>query len=337
MYEYYGDTRILEVNFPTMQKWLSFLETKASNNMLVRYGGEWDFLGDWLWPGAQGVNGDTRETLFFNNCYWIYNLQIASRIAQLIGKDDDARIYQDRAEVIKKSVHKEFFNPEGNSYVDGLQAYLSIALLVDLPPSELRPKVMKRLEDEILIHRKGHFWAGITGGYFVIKALLENDRPDLIFKMATKEDYPGWGDMLKKGATTFWESWEGDISLLHSSYLHIGLLFTQGIGGIYPDSPGFKSFIIKPGILSGLDWAKARYDSIYGTIKSEWSTENNKLKVNVSVPPNTTAKLFLPVKDTQIITEDGQSVSASQGVTMQKKDGRVILGLEAGSYRFEVS
>jgi alpha-L-rhamnosidase len=336
IYEYYGDTRILEVNFPTMQKWLSFLETKSSNNMLVRYGGEWDFLGDWLWPGAQGVNGDTRETLFFNNCYWIYNLQIASMIAQLIGKDDYARIYQARAEVIKKAVHEEFFSPEGNSYVDGLQAYLSIALLVDLPPSDLRTKVMKRLEDEILIHRKGHFWAGITGGYFVIRALLDNHRPDLIFKMATKEDYPGWGDMLKKGATTFWESWEGDISLLHSSYLHIGLLFTQGIGGIYADSPGFKSFIIKPGIIADLDWAKTKYDSIYGTIVSEWKKVDGKLIINVTVPPNTTAKLLMPTTNAQSITENGQPLSQAIGVKHHgSEEDQAILLLDPGSYVFE--
>jgi len=336
MYEYYGDVRILKINFQTMQNWLAFLETKASNNMLVRYGGEWDFLGDWLWPDAQGVNGDTRETLFFNNCYWIYNLQIASKIAKLIGKDEYARIYQDRAEVIKKAVHEKFFNPEDNSYVDGMQAYLSIALLVNLPSEELRSKVMKRLEDEILIHKKGHFWAGITGGYFVIKALLENNRPDLIFEMAAKEDYPSWGDMLKKGATTFWESWEGDISLLHSSYLHIGLLFTQGICGIYPDSPGFKSFIIKPSILADIDWAKARYDSIYGTIVSEWKKEDGKLIMNVTVPPNTTAKLFISAENMQSMTESGYPLSQAIGIKYLGQEGdRIILSLDSGSYKFE--
>ena len=63
---------------PPSSRWLAFLESKSSGDMLVRWGGEWDFLGDWLWPGAKGVNGDTPETLFFNNCYWIYNLQTAA-------------------------------------------------------------------------------------------------------------------------------------------------------------------------------------------------------------------------------------------------------------------
>jgi len=229
MYRHYGDLRVLEENFATIQRWLEFLESNAKNDMLVRWGGQWDFLGDWLWPGAKGVNGDTRETLFFNNCYWIYNLQTAARIADALGKNDDAMKYRRRAQTIREAVHKEFFDPQENGYVNNFQAYLAAALLVDLPPEELAPAVWKRFEDEILIHRKGHFWGGITGGYFIVKNLLEFDRPDLMFEMAAKEDYPGWGDMLRRGATTVWEAWDGRNSLLHSSYLHIGAWFIEGL------------------------------------------------------------------------------------------------------------
>src|SRR5256885_12975659 len=114
--------------------------------MLVRWGGEWDFLGDWLWPGAKGVNGDTRETLFFNNCYWIYNLDSAANVADALGKKESAAAYRDRAQVIRHAVHGTFYNANDRSYVNGMQAYLAIALLVDLPPEDLRPAVWKRLE-----------------------------------------------------------------------------------------------------------------------------------------------------------------------------------------------
>jgi alpha-L-rhamnosidase len=286
VYRHYGDIRILEDNFDTIQRWLDFLETKSKNNMLVRWGGQWDFLGDWLWPEAQGVNGDTRETLFFNNCYWVYNLQTAARIADALGKKDIAAQYRRRAAVIAQAVHKEFYNPQENGYVNNFQAYLAIATLVGIPPQELRPVVWKRFEDEILIHRKGHFWGGITGGYFIVKNLLEFDRPDLLFEMATKKDYPSWGDMLQRGATTVWEAWDGRNSLLHSSYLHIGAWFIEGLAGIKPDpnSPGYKHFIIKPGVLKNqsLDWVKARFESPYGTIQSNWQLVNDTLKINIS-------------------------------------------------------
>jgi alpha-L-rhamnosidase len=342
MYRHYGDTRILEVNFATIQRWLDFLESKSKNDMLVRWGGQWDFLGDWLWPGAQGVNGDTRETLFFNNCYWIYNLKTAARIADALGKNDDAAKYRRRAETVRQAVHKEFFDPQENGYVNNLQAYLASALLVGLPPEELQPKVFKRFEDEILIHRKGHFWGGITGGYFIVKNLIEFDRTDLMFEMTTKEDYPGWGDMLRRGATTVWEAWDGRNSLLHSSYLHIGAWFIEGLGGIRPDpeGPGYKRFLIKPGVLKDkpLDWVKARFESPYGTIRSEWRIRNGTLSLNVTVPPNTTGTLYIPTKDPGSIKEGNTPIQKTSGVKhLRDEKGCSVLELQPGQYNFETA
>jgi alpha-L-rhamnosidase len=342
VYRQYGDVRILQQSFPTIRRWLAFLESKSSGDMLVRWGGQWDFLGDWLWPGAKGVNGDSPETLFFNNCYWIYNLQTAARIADAIGERDAAVQYRLRAESVRRAVHAKFFRPEDASYAGGSQANLSIALLVDLPPEDLRPAVWKRLEDEILVRRRGHIHAGITGGYFVVKNLVENGRNDLLWAMATRSDYPGWGDMLRQGASTFWESWEGDNSLLHSSYLSLGLWFVEGLGGIRPDprGGGFQNFVIRPGIpqtpQAGLQWVRANYESLYGPIAARWSLCGNELRVSVAVPPNSTATLLLPAKDLASIRESGRPVSQSPGVTLAPPDnGRAVLQLPSGAYRFQ--
>ncbi len=339
LYRHYGDVRILEVNFDTIQRWLAFLETKSKHNMLVRWGGKWDFLGDWLWPGAEGVNGDTRETLFFNNCYWVYNLQTAARIGEALGKKDIAGKYSQRAKMVAQAVHEEFFDPQENGYVNNFQAYLACALLVGLPPENVRTKVWQRFEDEILVHRKGHFWGGITGGYFIVKTLLEFDRPDLMYVMATKEDYPSWGDMLNKGATTLWEAWNGRNSLLHSSYLHIGAWFMEGLAGIKPDprNPGYKHVIIKPGVMKGkdLDWVKASLESPYGLIRSDWTVRGNTLRIKVIVPPNTTATLFLPTTDPDSIQEANTPLTRIQGVKhLRNQRGSAILELEPGQYNF---
>ncbi|MEK7994811.1 MAG: family 78 glycoside hydrolase catalytic domain, partial [Planctomycetota bacterium] len=342
MYERYGDLRILEENLATIELWLAFLETKSKNDMLVRWGGQWDFLGDWLWPGAEGVNGDTRETLFFNNCYWIYNLQTAAQIAEALGKDDLAGKYRSRAETVRQAVHKEFFDPAENGYVNNFQAYLAAALLVGLPPENVQPAVSKRFEDEILIHRKGHFWGGITGGYFIVKNLIEFDRADLMFEMAAKEDYPGWGDMLRRGATTAWEAWDGRNSLLHSSYLHIGAWFIEGLAGIQPDpsGPGYKRFIIKPSVLRDkpLDWVKAQFESPYGTIESEWRIRNGVLELRISVPPNTTATLYVPTKDRKSIKEANVPLAKVRGVRfLRDENGGPVLEIQPGHYSFEAA
>jgi alpha-L-rhamnosidase len=339
MYQYCGDTRILAVNFNTIQRWLAFLETKAKDDMLVRWGGKWDFLGDWLWPGAQGVNGDTPETLFFNNCYWIYNLQTAARIAEVLGETDEATAYWRRARRVARAVHETFYDPAEQGYVSNLQAYLACALLVGVPPKDLEPAVWQRFEQEILEYRNGHFWAGITGGYFVVKAMLDFDRPDLMYTMATKDTYPGWGDMLKRDATTLWESWEGKKSLLHSSYLHIGAWFMEGLAGIRPDprQPGYRHFILKPGVLKDrdLDWVKARLDTPHGLIRSAWRVQDRQLHVQVTVPPNTTATLHLPTSDAGSLQESQAPVTLGRGVTsVQRLEGRAVLELASGRYHF---
>jgi len=343
VYERYGDTRILKQNFPTIRRWLAFLETKSQDDMLVRWGGKWDFLGDWLWPGAEGVNGDTVETLFFNNCYWIFNLQTAAKIADVLGESEMAAQYRTRADEVRRAVHAKFFKPEENSYVNGFQAYLAIALLVDLPPEELRPAVWKSLEEEILIKRKGHIHAGITGGAFLYKALLEANRQDLLFEMANKDTYPGWGLMRRKGATAIAESWNMDNSLCHSSYLYIGTWFIEGLAGIKPDPerPGFKHFILKPGLVDdpSLKWVRAHHDSIYGRIGSSWAVSPDQVFLwDVAVPPNTTATVYVPTADEKSVTEDRRSLSEVAGVErLGVESGHVVLRLQPGRYGFRSS
>ncbi|MCH8193055.1 MAG: hypothetical protein IIA65_03435 [Planctomycetes bacterium] len=315
--------------YPPGARWMTWWNT----------GGKWDFLGDWLWPGAKGVNGDTRETLFFNNCFWIYNLQTASRIAGALGKVEAAARYRARAEQARQAVHAAFYGADPPGYVNNQQATLAIALLVGLPPKVIEPAVWKRFEEEILIHRRGHFWGGITGGYFVVKALIEFDRPDLMYRMATQTGYPGWADMIRRGATTLWESWEGDKSLLHSSYLHVGAWFMEGLAGIRPDPehPGYQHFVIKPPLptQTALDWVKASYNSQYGPIVSHWRIRNGRYESQVTIPSNTTATLYLPLSG-ESIREGRRSLAEARGVTVRERTKtRTVLLLQSGRYLFE--
>jgi alpha-L-rhamnosidase len=340
VHQQYGDTRILEENYGTIQRWLGFLESKATNNLLRRYGGEWDFLGDWLWPGAEGVNGDTVETLFFNNCIWIYDLQTAARIAESLGKSEDARRWRERANTVRAAVHSRFYNPMEHSYVNGFEAYLALALYVEVPPQELREEVWRRLRTEILVNRQGHIWAGITGGAFLFRTLLAADRNDLLYTMVSKEDYPGWGRMLKEGATTFWEDWEGKLSRLHSSYLYVGAWPVEGLAGIRPDpeAPGFQRFIIRPGICGQpqLTRVRAAYDSIHGRIESAWEVKHQRLHVRVTVPPNTQARVFLPVRDPATVRESGKPLKQAGMKSVRVAGEETELEVRAGRYDFEM-
>lgn len=340
VYRRYGDERILRENFATIERWLAFLETKAAGTLLERYGGLWDFLGDWMWPDAQDVNGDTRETLFFNNCYWIYNLETGSKIARIVGRPDLQRRWERRADEVRNAVHAEFFNPSDASYVNGFQAYLAIALLAKVPPLELREAVWKRLEHEILVVRGGHIHAGITGGSVLFQLLMESGRDDLILAMVNRVDPPGWGAMLRSGTTTFWETWSsrGD-SLLHSSFLFVGAWFLHGVLGlqIVPDEAGFGSFVVWPRLLDRgeLNWAEGYYDSVRGRIAIAWRKTPGMMQFDLVVPPNTRATVHLPVTDPATLREAGHELDRTNGVENVRSDGDgVVFELASGSFQF---
>lgn len=347
MYQQYGDKRILEESFPTIERWLNFEEQKTVDDMLARWGGKWSFLGDWLWPEAriersemekQGkALGDTRETLFFNNCHWIYSLETAANIADILGYNSKVLQYRKRADEAKKAVHQEFFNTESNNYVNGLQAYQAMALAISLPPENLREKVWKSLEDEILIKRKGHFWGGITAGSFLFHTLLDNNRNDLLYTMISKEDFPSWGEMLKHDLGTFFEDWECRGSALHSSYLYVGSWFIESLGGIKRPKNGYRQFTIDPWINQqhGPQEVDSYYDSLYGRIVSKWSKEGGQLSLEISIPANTSALLYLRGINQSSLLETGKSLKKSEGISIEVKDAAFIaLRLSAGDYKF---
>lgn len=292
MYQQYGDTSILEESWPTIENWLAFLETHAKDNLLQKWGGEWDFLGDWLWPHAEGVNGQLPETQFLNNCYWVYALETAAKIQDLVGLPAPADAYRRRAELVRDAVQRKFYRPATHDYATGDQAYLAAALFADIPPKAEKAAVWKRLEEEILVHRKGHIYAGITGGAILTRVLLDNHRADLMFPMATAEDYPGWGYFIKEGHTTMPEDWEGRQSQLHSSYLYIGAWFIEGLAGIM-QVPGKPEFELRP-LVDKIDHVSACCDSPYGRVAVSWLKREGKLELSVTVPPNSTATLVLP-------------------------------------------
>ena len=199
---------------------------------------------------------------------------MAAKIAAILDKPADAAMYTERAATLRRTLHERYFVAPA-SYATGQQPYLALALLLGIVPPELRAAVAKNLEDTILVKNSGHFDSGMHGTYFLLKELMEDDRNDLIYQMASKKDYPSWGFMLEHGATTSWESWFGE-SHIHDTLISIGAWFIEGIGGIRVDekAPGFRHFFLKPAPVGGLTFARTSYRSVHGMIVSNWRIEN---------------------------------------------------------------
>ncbi len=338
-YLQYKDTQILERNFSLIQDWLTFLDGHTQGDLLQRFGGPWDFLGDWLWPNAtaEGMNNDKPENSCFNNSYRAYNLLTAAKIAHTLGKTAIAVSWEKQAARVQKAIHAKFYNQQDYSYADGSMANLAAALLAEVPPAHLRDSILDRLEKEIMIHKKGHIHAGITGGALLFKLLRALGRDDLLFSMTTQTAYPSWGYMKQNDATTLWEMWEKDLpghSLLHSSYLFPGAWYIDGVAGIRQDTaaPGFQQFIIRPPSLpvEQMPWAKASFQSPAGLITVAWERNKERLLIDCTVPPNTKAILQLKEK----------AVRSASGTVIPVKGfrrGYWEFELEAGRYHLTAS
>ena len=208
---------------------------------------------------------------------------------------------------------------------------------MDIVPPDLRPAVMKNLEETILVKNAGHIDAGMHGTYFLLKYLMEQDRNDLIYQMVSKRDYPSWGYMLDQGATTIWEDWSG-MSHIHDTLISVGSWFIQGIGGIRIDetSPGFRHFLIKPAVVGDLTFARASYRSPYGTIVSDWRLERGRLHLNVSVPPGATARVYVPTSKPADVTEGQGPAAQSPGVrAVAPENNKAVFEVLSGDYAFE--
>ena len=321
-----------------MRKWLEFAESKTVDHILEPYNSfgmrmaQWNYLGDWVTPrrAAGGVDlaRNPVSARFINNLHYLYTLQLAAKIAGVLGKPEDAALYGQRARTLSNTLHEKFWDASKGVYATGEQPYLAFPLLLNVVPGDLRASVAKTLEETILVKDKGHVDAGMHGLYFLLKYLMEQDRNDLIFTMATQTTFPSWGDMLRQGATTVFESWTGG-SHIHDCLISIGSWFIQGVGGIRIDeaSPGFQHVAIRPGVVGDLTFARAKYRSVRGEISSEWRIEGGTLKLDVTVPPGATATVYMPGREARAVTKAGVKPGAAQG-------GRTAFETGSGRYSF---
>ena len=269
-----------------MRRYVDYLETRSTNDILRAYGGQWDFIGDWVPPG-RGMDTNNwpppRAAELFNNCYRVYLWELLEKTASALGREDEVRRCRARLDAIRPAIHREFFDRATHVYVLPEQAYQALPLLTGVTPPSDRDAVFQSLEKEILIDRGGHFDSGMLGTYFLVQYLPAIGRNDLIFAAVNQTTYPGWGYMLQQGATTAWEQWNGYWSQIHSCFTSIGGWLFQGLAGIQPDpaAPGFKKIIIRPAIVGNLTWVKSSYRSVHGTIVSNWKNEGGTFHARI--------------------------------------------------------
>ncbi len=338
-YQTYGDTRLIAENYPSTKRWLDFLDAHTSNDLLQSYKKvPGMFLGDWAAPGGRKEFGDSPEALYFNNCAYAMNLETAIRMARIVGTPEDIALYQHRLEALKQQVHATFFHPETNTYLKGGQVQQAFALLARITPETLRPAVAAVLEKDMTL-RHPYIDAGSSGLPILLKYLIEESgRADLLFAPLSKTNEPSYGYFLARGETTWPEYWNVDVpSRMHTCYTGIASWFTKSLAGIRPDPahPGGQSVLIQPLIASDTTFAEASSESLYGPIGTRWDRTGEKVVLKVTVPPNSTATVYVPARSAADVTESGKPLDHASGVNfLRMEKNMAVCEIDSGNYLF---
>jgi alpha-L-rhamnosidase len=340
-YLQYGDRQILDLIYPSARRWLDFLHSNTENGLLAPYNGRKEFfLGDWLAPGGLLDWGDSPNAKFFNNCVYVMNLQTFIRIAGILNHQDEAVVYSKRLDALKSRIHETFFHPESNTYMDGRQVYMAFALLTGIVPDHLRQAVADSFNTD-LSELHPYLDMGSSGISVLLKYLTSHpENGAVVARHLSSVTEPSYGYFIARGENTWPEYWNSDVeSRIHTCYTGIASWFIKSLCGIRPDPahPGYQQFIIQPVIVSEVTFAEASVESPYGQIRSRWERRKNKVELSVTVPPNSTATVYIPAKDMKSITENGVKVDKIKGVTPKGMEGEyAVVIVEGGKYRFEV-
>ena len=339
LYQHYGDDRAIRRHYDAMKKWVEYTcEHSMRDGVIVN-----DTYGDWCMPPesqtlihsqdpARKTAGPILSTTVFYDI-----LQRMARFARICGKEQDVEGYLQLAERIKKAYNEQFFDRETARYGNNTVTGNLLSLRLGLVPEGYERRVFDNIVNKTEVELGGHVSTGVLGVQHLMRGLTEYGRKDLALRIATNEDYPSWGYMIAKDATTIWELWNGDTAdPAMNSANHVMLLgdliiwYYEDLAGIKcaDGSRAFKKIDMSPAFPEGLDHVKATHDSSYGTIVSDWSRNGGSFEWNVTVPCNTTATLRIP-------KAFGVKATAGDGIHSVKEQGNdLVIEIGSGSYRF---
>ena len=329
IWQWYGDQALIEEAMPMMKKYVAYLGTKANGHILSHGLGDWFDYG----PNTPGEAQLTPKALTATAIYY-YDIVLLSKMMELTDHKEDAKNMSVLAGEVKQAFNTRFFNNLTKVYSTGSQTAMAMPLCVGLVNENDRAAIFKNLVDSISSSGK-KLTAGDIGFHFLVKALEEGGGSQLLYDMNFRDDVPGYGFQLKKGATALTESWPAleEVSNNHLMLGHLMEWFYTGLGGIKQEenSFAFKKIIIRPEIVGDLTHVKSSYRSPYGLIRSEWKTEHKILEMKVEIPANTSATIYLPTNNTESVTEGGKKVIISKTA-----DGKYCCKVESGTYDYRM-
>jgi len=291
LYRYYGDSDLIVKYYPVARAWVDFLHAHADGFIINKGIGDHESL-------------DPKQVEVTSTAFLYYNTRTVGRLARLLGKQEEADHYEKLAEQVKAAFVKKFYDPATGAVGIHTEATQAFALYFHLLPASEEKKALKVLLDQIK-EKKEHISTGIFGTKYLLEVLSENGLSDLACRVAGQKDFPGWGYMLEKGATTLWEHWDYSDNVYSHNHPMFGSIsgwFYKYIAGIRPaeDAVGYNKIILQPSGFERVSNVLAEYFSPQGIIRSSWKKEGDLLYYEAWIPLNTSATIMLPGEEHRV-------------------------------------
>lgn len=326
LYDYYGDLTIVSKNYETLKRQVDFMHSVTPNHIVEKC------ISD-------HASVDPKPVALSATAFYYHHVLILQEFAELLNKKDDFEKYQKLTTEIRNAFVGKFLNPGTGVFDSGTQAAQLIALNYNLVPENEKTASVDQLLLEIYNKHKGHLSTGIFATKFMFDYFRQEDRNDVSYAVANQRSFPGWGNMIANGATTFYENWtypDTVDSQNHPMFGSISEWFYRSLLGINGNSPGFSTFDIKPQPAGDLTWAKGHYDSQIGRVESSWKIEGTQFYLNVTVPANSTATVYVPAISEKEIVENDNPVSQVIGLKfIALKNGYAVFEASSGKYSFK--
>ncbi len=326
LYQYYGDKRIIERQYPISKQWLDLVIKDTPTHIIKSGLSDHESL-------AKKPAGPMVTPLYYQSA------RMLGEMAEILGHARDAEQYNALAENIKTAYNDQFVEADSGACSPGTQASQSFALFSDIIPESQRPAVLTYLLDDIS-KQNDHLTTGIFGTRYMLELLSELGHVETAYDVVNQKTFPGWGYMLENGATTLWEHWafsDNTFSHNHPMFGSVSQWFYNWLGGIqaHPDAIGFDRIIIRPQIPKDLAWVNCSYDSVRGKITSHWQKTDQTILMDIEIPVNTEATVYLPCSDPETVKENNIPVNQVPGVTFEScKDNVSIYRVQSGQYHF---
>ena len=345
MYLVYGDKHILEQQYSSMKAYVESIRKIARDDL-------WNsgfHFGDWLFYRPDDDNDGraaVTDKYLIAQCFYAHSTELLIKAAEVLGKKDDVAFYSLLLEKIRDAFVNEYMTPNGR-LVSGTQTAYVLALNFDMLPEALRKQAAERLAENVKSYGI-HLTTGFLGTPYLCHVLTRFGYTDIAYQLLLQKTYPSWLYPVTMGATTIWERWDGQKpdstfqtpdmnSFNHYAYGAIGDWMYRVMAGLdtYEDGVGYKHSRIMPHIGRGITGASASLDTYYGKLSSSWKLDGDKLTLDVEVPANTTADVYVPSAELSKVSEGGRPLPDVKEIqVVEAKDGWVVLKVGSGKYQF---